>query len=112
MRQVMNRAGVERALDNLAIRRAHIQTARDEQQAFRRLVLQRPPQLIGTAKQRHIVGMLRIRQSYNSGDAVRGPELMRNIELLQAQDLATPPGEVINGSTAHTADTNDNYVID
>src|SRR5947209_4572002 len=55
--------------------------------------------------------MLRIGEPDDPAHPVRGPQLMGDIELLQAQDPGAPAGQMMDGGAPHPTDADDDDVI-
>src|SRR5579862_4261595 len=68
------------------------------------------PELIRPSQQRHVIGMLKVRQPNHPRQAMRAAEIVWDVELFQPQHAHTAAGEVMAGRSAHDADADDDDV--
>ena len=74
--------------------RPGVDAAGDIEQLLARFRLQLPPELIGSAKQRHVGGMLPVGQPNDAGEAVGGAVFVHQIEALEAEHPNASVGEM------------------
>jgi hypothetical protein len=105
------RARLEGAANDAGLRLADIEAARDDQELLASLSLELAPELVGATQQWDIVRMLGVSEADDARRAMRGPELVRDVELLQSQHLRSAAREMVDGSTAHPAHAGDDDVV-
>lgn len=104
--QVLDRA-LQTTADGAAIWRPQIEAAGNLQQiVVAGVMLQLPPQFIGSQQQRQIAGVLVIRLPNNPGCTVRGSMTVRRFELVKSDDIRSARGELIHSGSANAAQAN------
>src|SRR5262245_39462974 len=111
MAKVESRARVEHAADRTTARLARIDAAGDLQQRFARHLLEFAPQLVRAPQQRHVRQVFPVRETDDAREAVRGTALVRDAELLDAEDARAAARRVERRCTAHSADAGDDDVV-
>ena len=111
VRQVVNPAGSERAVEYLAARHADLQRAGDVEHALARGVLQLAPERICATQQRHVRWVLVICQTDDPRQAVGRTHLVRGVEAVDGQDTTSSSRKVVRNCTPHPAGAGDDDVI-
>jgi PadR family transcriptional regulator, regulatory protein PadR len=110
IRKAVLDGAADRAFHNRTAWIADHQAACDLQQRTAGIALQLFPKLVGTLNQRHVRRVFVIGLPDDTRVTMRGAPVVRGSELLQAKDAQTAPGQMIRGSTAHTAETDHDCV--
>ena len=50
-------------------------------------------------------------QPYDPGDAVRGAHLVGDVIPIQANDVHSPPGHLVEGGAPHSPNPNNNRIV-
>ena len=108
MREIVLVARAQRALVDLL---ARLQGSGHVQELLPSLRLELAPELVRAPKQRHVGGVLEVAEPDDAGDPVRGAELVRNVEALQAEHALPAAGEVVERRAAHSADPHHDDVV-
>ena len=69
------------------------------------------PELVGAAQQRDVGWMLPVREPDDAVRAVRRSLIVRNVELLEPKHAQSAVGELVDGGTAHPADSDHDDVV-
>ena len=112
MRETKLLAGGEGAGEDDLVRAAGVDGAGDLEQVASAFPFQLVPQLEGAQQQRHVRRVLVVGETDDARDAVRRAHRVRNVEALQPQRAQAAPRQVIAGGGAHTADADDDRVVD
>ena len=78
-----------------------VDSAGHDQELFAGTDFELMPQRVRASEKRHVIRMLGIREANNSALTVRGAELVRNIEALDAEDAQPAARQVIHRGAAH-----------
>ena len=73
--------------------------------------LELAPQLVRAAEQRHVVGVLEVREPDDPREPVRGALLVEQVEALEPEDALAAAGEVVERRAPHSADSDDDDVV-
>ena len=73
--------------------------------------LELAPQLVRAAEERHVVGVLEVREPDDPRQPVRGALLVEQVETLEPEDALAAAGEVVERSAPHSADSDDDDVV-
>ena len=76
-----------------------------------RLGLELAPELVRAAEERHVVGMLEVREADDPGEPVRGAALVKQVEALESEDAPAATREVVERCAPHPADSDDDDVV-
>src|SRR5439155_24340984 len=87
------------------------QASRCDQEPLLDVGLERVPQLVCPSQERHVGGIFVIGEPDDASQAVRGASLMKQIELLEAQDSPPPPRQGRGGCTTHPPQPDDDRVV-
>src|SRR6266542_1530748 len=88
-------------------RRSGIDAPRGNQYSLSGNILEVMPQLIRAPQQRNVRRMLPVREPDYPRQTMRRAEVVRNIELFEAEHAGAAAREVIDGGASHPADAND-----
>jgi hypothetical protein len=81
------------------------------EQRLARDALQLTPELVRTTEQRHVGHVLVVREPDDPSDAVRGPELVRNVEAFEPEHAPPAASQMEERGAAHPADADDDGVV-
>ncbi len=101
-------AGLEDALEDVL---ATLDDAGDVQELLVRLGLELAPELVGAPEQRHVVGMLEVREADDPRQPVRRAVLVQEVEPLEPEHALPPAGEVVERRAPHPTDSDDHDVV-
>ena len=108
MLEVVLGARAENALEDAL---AALDDSRDVQELLACLGLELAPQLVRAAEERHVVGVLEVREADDPRQPVRGALLVEEVEALEPEHALAAAGEVVERSAPHTADPDDDDVV-
>ncbi len=97
------------AADDFALGRADHQAAGDLQETPSGSLFELPPQLIRSPQQRHVRGMLEIREPDHARSAVTRSLIVRRLELFEAEDALAARRGMRRGGAAHAAKPDDDH---
>ena len=83
----------------------------DAQELLAGFGLELAPQLVRAAKERHVVGVLEVREADDPRQPVRRALLVEQVEPLEPEDALAAAGEVVERSAPHSADSDDDDVV-
>ena len=83
----------------------------DAQELLAGFGLELAPQLVRAAKERHVVGVLEVREPDDPRQPVRRALLVEQVETLEPEDALAAAGEVVERSAPHSADSDDDDVV-
>ena len=108
MLEVVLGARAENAVEDAL---AALDDSGDVQELLAGLGLELAPQLVRTAKERHVVGVLEVRESDDPREPVRRAVLVEQVEPLEPEDALPAAGEVVERRAPHSADSDDDDVV-
>src|ERR671917_559016 len=111
VRQVVELAGLPRALEDPGVPRAGVYRAGYVQESLAGYSLNFPPQLVGALEEQHVRGVLVIRQPDDAGVAVRRAHGVRDAEPFQPEHTLAATSEVVGGGATHPPHANDDNVV-
>ena len=83
----------------------------DVEELLAGLGLELAPQLVRTAKERHVVGVLEVREADDPREPMRRAVLVEQVETLEPEHALAAPGEVVERRAPHSADSDDDDVV-
>src|SRR5918997_4754614 len=95
VREIVEFAGLPRALEDPGSLRPGIYGARDVQELLAGLALDLTPKLVGAPEEQHVRGVFVVGEANDARVAVRGTHRVRDTEPLQAKHPLAPPGKVV-----------------
>jgi hypothetical protein len=111
VREVVELAGLPRALEDPGFLGSGIYGARDVQERLAGLALDLTPQLVGAPEEQHVGGIFVVGQADDARMPVRGTHGVRNTEAFQTKHPPAPPGEIVGGGATHPPHTDDDCVV-
>ena len=93
------------------MRVAALDDAGDVQELLARLGLELAPELVRAPQQRHVVGMLEVREADDPREPVRRAVLVQEVEALEPEHALPAAGEVVERRAPHPADSDDDDVV-
>ena len=105
MRQAVELARLERALEDGAAFGARIHASRDVEEPLARETLELAPQLVGAPQECHVRRMLPVGEPDDSGEPVGRAVLMHQVEALESEHPQAPAREVEQRRAAHPSKT-------
>ena len=110
MIEVMFLRTAQAAGHHLALGPADHQSAGDLQQPAAGLPFELPPQFIRAPQQRHVGGMLEVREPDDARAAVARSLIVRGLKLLEAEHALAARCGVRRGRAAHAAEADNDHV--
>ena len=83
----------------------------DVQELLARLGLELAPQLVRAAQERHVVGVLEVREPDDACQSVRRAVLVEQVETLETEHVLAAASEVVERRAPHSADSDDDDVV-
>ena len=111
VRQVVKLGRLERATERASVLRPALERAGGDEQPLAGIGLEVVPQLVRPPEQRHVRGVLVVREADDPGDAVRRAELVEEVELLQPEHALAASREVIRRGRPHPSEADDDCVV-
>ena len=105
VRQAVELARFERALEDRAAFGARIHAAGDVKETLAGEALELAPQLVGAPQERHVRGMLPVGEPDDAGEPVGRAVLVHEVEALESEHPQAPAGEMEQRRAAHPPET-------